>query len=355
LDDSKKIDIRVLTLTQLRNIFLKKGLLSYRADQVYNWIWNKGIHSFDLMTNISKESRSLLKSNFKINRIKFDISQKSIDGTIKNTVKLNDNNLVEAVLIPTINRKTACVSSQVGCSLNCEFCATSKMKNIRNLKKEEIFDQVFLMNKQSLNYYKKPLTNIVFMGMGEPLMNYKNVISAIDKITDPSFLGFSPNRITISTSGIPKFIKKLADDKIKVGLAVSLHSAREKIREKIMPFTKNISIEKLKESLVYWQNKNKKILTLEYIVWNSINDLKEDVYALIEFCKGLLVKVNLIEYNPIGNSIFRKADNSVIELYKKELSKNKIIMTIRKSRGKDIDAACGQLANKSKKFLSLNQ
>ncbi len=355
MDDSKKIDIRVLTLTQLRNIFLKKGLLSYRADQVYNWIWNKGIHSFDLMTNISKESRSLLKSNFKINRIKFDISQKSIDGTIKNTVKLNDNNLVEAVLIPTINRKTACVSSQVGCSLNCEFCATSKMKNIRNLKKEEIFDQVFLMNKQSLNYYKKPLTNIVFMGMGEPLMNYKNVISAIDKITDPSFLGFSPNRITISTSGIPKFIKKLADDKIKVGLAVSLHSAREKIREKIMPFTKNISIEKLKESLVYWQNKNKKILTLEYIVWNSINDLKEDVYALIEFCKGLLVKVNLIEYNPIGNSIFRKADNSVIELYKKELSKNKIIMTIRKSRGKDIDAACGQLANKSKKFLSLNQ
>ena len=355
MDDSKKIDIRVLTLTQLRNIFLKKGLLSYRADQVYNWIWNKGIHSFDLMTNISKESRSLLKSNFKINRIKFDISQKSIDGTIKNTVKLNDNNLVEAVLIPTINRKTACVSSQVGCSLNCEFCATSKMKNIRNLKKKEIFDQVFLMNKQSLNYYKKPLTNIVFMGMGEPLMNYKNVISAIDKITDPSFLGFSPNRITISTSGIPKFIKKLADDKIKVGLAVSLHSAREKIREKIMPFTKNISIEKLKESLVYWQNKNKKILTLEYIVWNSINDLKEDVYALIEFCKGLLVKVNLIEYNPIGNSIFRKADNSVIELYKKELSKNKIIMTIRKSRGKDIDAACGQLANKSKKFLSLNQ
>ena len=355
MDDSKKIDIRVLTLTQLRNIFLKKGLLSYRADQVYNWIWNKGIHSFDLMTNISKESRSLLKSNFKINRIKFDISQKSIDGTIKNTVKLNDNNLVEAVLIPTINRKTACVSSQVGCSLNCEFCATSKMKNIRNLKKEEIFDQVFLMNKQSLNYYKKPLTNIVFMGMGEPLMNYKNVISAIDKITDPSFLGFSPNRITISTSGIPKFIKKLADDKIKVGLAVSLHSAREKIREKIMPFTKNISIEKLKESLVYWQNKNKKILTLEYIVWNSINDLKEDVYALIEFCKGLLVKVNLIEYNPIDNSIFRKADNSVIELYKKELSKNKIIMTIRKSRGKDIDAACGQLANKSKKFLSLNQ
>ena len=170
----------------------------------------------------------------------------SVDGTIKNTVRLNDNNLVEAVLIPTLNRKTACVSSQVGCSLNCEFCATSKIKNIRNLKKEEIFDQVFLMNKQSLNYYNKPLTNIVFMGMGEPLMNYRNVISAIGKITDPSFLGFSPNRITISTSGIPKFIKKLADDNIKVGLAISLHSAREKIREKIMPFTKKIYIKTFK-------------------------------------------------------------------------------------------------------------
>ena len=353
MDDFEKIDIRVLTLNQLREIFVNKGLLSYRADQVYNWVWNKGVHSFDLMTNISRESRSLLKLNFEINRIKFDISQKSFDGTIKNTVRLNDNNIVEAVLIPTKNRRTACVSSQVGCSLNCEFCATSKMKNIRNLKKDEIFDQVFLMNKQSLNYYNKPLTNIVFMGMGEPLMNYNNVLSAIDKITDPSFLGFSPSRITISTSGIPKLIKKLADDGVKTELAVSLHSARKKIREKIMPFSTKFPLETLKESLGYWQNKNRKILTLEYIVWNLINDLEDDINALIEFCKGLNVKVNLIEYNPIGSIDFKQAKKSVINLYKKELSKSNITVTIRKSRGKDIDAACGQLANKSKKFLSL--
>jgi len=353
LDDFEKIDIRVLTLNQLREIFVNKGLLSYRADQVYNWVWNKGVHSFDLMTNISRESRSLLKLNFEINRIKFDISQKSFDGTIKNTVRLNDNNIVEAVLIPTKNRRTACVSSQVGCSLNCEFCATSKMKNIRNLKKDEIFDQVFLMNKQSLNYYNKPLTNIVFMGMGEPLMNYNNVLSAIDKITDPSFLGFSPSRITISTSGIPKLIKKLADDGVKTGLAVSLHSARKEIREKIMPFSTKFPLETLKESLGYWQNKNRKILTLEYIVWNLINDLEDDINALIEFCKGLNVKVNLIEYNPIGSIDFKQAKKSVINLYKKELGKSNITVTIRKSRGKDIDAACGQLANKSKKFLSL--
>jgi len=350
LDDFEKIDIRVLTLTQLREIFVNKGLLSYRADQVYNWIWNKGVHSFDLMTNISKESRLLLKLNFEINRIKFDTSQKSFDGTIKNTVKLNDNNIVEAVLIPSKNRRTACVSSQVGCSLNCEFCATSKMKNIRNLKKDEIFDQVFLMNKQSLDYYNKPLTNIVFMGMGEPLMNYNNVLSAIDKITDPSFLGFSPSRITISTSGIPKLIKKLADDGVKTELAVSLHSARKKIREKIMPFSTKFSLETLKDSLGYWQNKNKKIFTLEYIVWNLINDLEDDIIALIEFCKDLNVKVNLIEYNPIGSIDFKQAKKSVINLYKKELSKSNITVTIRKSRGKDIDAACGQLANKSKKF-----
>ena len=354
MDDCKKIDIRILTKYQLREIFVKKGLLSYKADQVYNWIWKKGVHSFDLMTNISKESRSFLELNFEINRVKFDISQKSIDGTIKNSVRLNDNNLVEAVLIPTKNRKTACVSSQVGCSLDCEFCATSKMKKIRNLKKEEIFDQVFLMNKQSLNLYNKPLTNIVFMGMGEPLLNYNNVIAAIDKITDPSFLGFSSSRITISTSGIPKFIKKLADDRIKTRLAISLHSAREEIRKKIMPFTKKIPLETLKESLVYWQNRNKKILTLEYIVFDSINDLKEDIYALIEFCKGLRVKLNLIEYNPIENGIFKQANNKAIELYKKELIKYKITVTIRKSRGKDINAACGQLVNKSRKFLSIS-
>ena len=262
--------------------------------------------------------------------------------------------MVEAVLIPTKNRKTACVSSQVGCSLDCEFCATSKMKKIRNLKKEEIFDQVFLMNKQSLNIYNKPLTNIVFMGMGEPLLNYNNVIAAINKITDPSFLGFSSSRITISTSGIPKFIKKLADDGIKTRLAISLHSAREEIRKKIMPFTRKIPLETLKESLVYWQNRNKKILTLEYIVFDSVSDLKEDIYALIEFCQGLRVKLNLIEYNPIENGIFKQANNKAIELYKKELIKYKITVTIRKSRGKDINAACGQLVNKSRKFLSIS-
>ena len=354
MDDCKKIDIRILTKYQLREIFVKKGLLSYKADQVYNWIWKKGVHSFNLMTDISKESRSFLELNFEINRVKFDISQKSIDGTIKNSVRLNDNNLVEAVLIPTKNRKTACISSQVGCSLDCEFCATSKMKKIRNLKKEEIFDQVFLMNKQSLNLYNKPLTNIVFMGMGEPLLNYNNVIAAINKITDSSFLGFSSSRITISTSGIPKFIKKLADDGIKTRLAISLHSAREEIRKKIMPFTRKIPLETLKESLVYWQNRNKKILTLEYIVFDSVNDLKEDIYALIEFCQGLRVKLNLIEYNPIENGIFKQANNKAIELYKEELIKYKITVTIRKSRGKDINAACGQLVNKSRKFLSIS-
>lgn len=354
MDDFVKIDIRSLTLTELRELFQKKGLLPYRADQVYNWLWNKGVHKFDMMTNISKESRVLLKSNFEINNIKFDLSQKSLDGTIKNTVRLNDNYIIESVLIPTKKRRTACISSQVGCSLDCNFCATSQMKRMRNLNLDEIYDQVFLMNKQSLNLFNKPLTNIVFMGMGEPLMNYNNVIGAIDKITHPSFLGFSSNRITLSTSGIPKLIEKLADDNVKTELAVSLHSARKRIREYIMPFTKKFPLKTLKNSLIYWQDKTNKIITFEYIVWDKINDLKEDIEALLGFCKGLKTKVNLIEYNSIENNEFRQSDEKVIELYKEELNKLNIIATIRKSRGRDIDAACGQLANKSETFLNLN-
>ena len=258
--NENKINIRQVDGNILQDFLIKKGQKKFRKTQIEEWLWENPVISFSQMTNLSLSIRKLLEDNFFIDSVKIDKTQISNDGTIKNSVRLNDNNLVEAVLIPTNKRKTACVSSQVGCSLDCEFCATSKMKKIRNLKKEEIFDQVFLMNKQSLNLYNKPLTNIVFMGMGEPLLNYNNVIAAINKITDPSFLGFSSSRITISTSGIPKFIKKLADDCIKTRLAISLHSAREEIRKKIMPFTKKFPLETLKESLVYWQNRNKKII-----------------------------------------------------------------------------------------------
>ena len=343
-----KNDIRSLTLDELTSFFQKNDLPSYKAKQVYEWLWKKSCLSFDDMTNISLETRKLLKNKFVINHINIDRFQKSNDGTIKNAISLFDDLFVESVLIPTKNRTTACVSSQVGCSLDCEFCATSKMDRIRNLNPDEIYDQVATINSQSLNYYGKPLSNIVFMGMGEPLLNYNNVIKGIKKITSTNGLGISPKRITVSTSGISKMIIKMADDNVKFNLAVSLHSAIEKTRNEIMPFTKNFPLKDLKQAIKHWYLKTKKIVTYEYIVWDNINDDVEHINALVDFCKFSPSKVNLIEYNSTENSLFNSASDNIINRYIDALEKNKIPVTIRKSRGKDIDAACGQLANKLK-------
>jgi len=343
-----KNDIRSLTLDELTSFFQKNSLPSYKAKQVYEWLWKKSCLSFDEMTNISLETRKLLKNKFVINHINIDRFQKSNDGTIKNAIALFDDLFVESVLIPTKNRTTACVSSQVGCSLDCEFCATSKMDRIRNLNPDEIYDQVVTINSQSLNYYGKPLSNIVFMGMGEPLLNYNNVIKGIKKITSKNGLGMSPKRITVSTSGISKMIIKMADDNVKFNLAVSLHSAIEKTRNEIMPFTKKFPLNDLKQAIKHWYSKTKKIVTYEYIVWDNINDDDEHINALVDFCKFSPSKVNLIEYNSTENSLFSSASDNIIDRYIDALEKNKIPVTIRKSRGKDIDAACGQLANKLK-------
>jgi 23S rRNA (adenine2503-C2)-methyltransferase len=272
--------------------------------------------------------------------------QKSNDGTIKNAVKLHDNLTVESVLIPTSTRTTACVSSQVGCSLDCKFCATSRLKRMRNLNPDEIYDQVVVIDNQSKLYFDRPLSNIVFMGMGEPLMNYNNVLKSIDKITSKDGLGMSPKRITVSTSGVPKMIKKMADDGVKFKLAVSLHSAIDEVRTSIMPFNENFPLADLREALEHWYEKTKNRITYEYVVWKGINDRREDVDALIKFCKFAPSKVNLIEYNPIDDGEFQQADNEALKMYTSMLERNNITVTVRRSRGKDIDAACGQLANK---------
>ena len=341
-----KIDIRGLSEDQIIEFFEKKGLDSYRGRQVYEWIWRKSCYSFDDMTNISKDLRDVLDNHFVINHIQVDKIQKSFDGTIKNAVKLHDDNTVESVLIPTDDRTTACVSSQVGCSLDCRFCATSKLKRIRNLNPDEIYDQVVTINDQSLKYFNRPISNIVYMGMGEPLMNYNNLIKSIEKISSDKGLNMSQKRIVVSTSGIPKMIKKLADENLKVNLALSLHSAIEETRNKIMPFSKKFSLEEIKNSLIYWYSKTKRKITFEYIVWKDINDSIEHIIALVNYCKSIPSKVNLIEYNSIGDQNFESANQNMINLYKELLEKNKITVTVRRSRGKDIDAACGQLANK---------
>ena len=349
---TKKKNLRSLKKEELKKLLIDWKEPGFRANQIYDWLWAKGVSSIDEMRNIPKHLSSRLKEFFFIEPIKFDSIQKSSDGTIKNAVLLRDGLLVESVLIPTSDRITACVSSQVGCSLDCNFCATARLKRMRNLDPDEIYDQVLAIHRQGLENFNRPLTNIVFMGMGEPLMNYKNVLSAIEKITQPNGLNFSPKRITLSTVGVPKMIKRLADDKVKFNLAVSLHSAINDIRSSIMPINDSAPIEELTESLVYWYRLTRRKITFEYVVWKEINDKIEDVEALVKLCKQVPSKVNLIEYNFIGDKRFKRAENKSIDLYRRKLKENGISAHIRKSRGEDIDAACGQLANKT--GVSLN-
>ena len=344
---TEKKDIRKLSLEELKTFFTDQGEKSFRAQQVYEWLWKKSAKDFSQMTNLSVQTRELLTGHFTINHIRVDNMQRSEDGTIKNAVKLFDDLVVESVLIPTKDRITACVSSQVGCSLDCKFCATARLKRMRNLSPDEIYDQVVAIKQQAELFFNRPLTNIVFMGMGEPLLNYNNVIEAIDKITSTDGLNMASRRITLSTVGIAKMIKKMADDNVKFNLAVSLHDAINETRSSIMPINETNSLEELAEALKYWYTKTKRRITFEYVVWKNINDSLEHAKALVKFCKVVPSKVNLIEYNPIDDGAFQQASEEAINMYQTLLTQNGIIARIRKSRGKDIDAACGQLANKS--------
>ncbi len=345
-ETSIKRDIRKLKLDELKAFFVEHGEKPFRAQQAYEWLWIKSAKSFDQMTNLSLETREMMKKHFVINHIKVDKMQRSADGTIKNAVTLHDGLVVESVLIPTEKRITACVSSQVGCSLACKFCATAKLKRQRNLSPDEIYDQVVAIKEQAELFYGRPLTNIVFMGMGEPLLNYANVTEAISKITNQKGLGMATKRITVSTVGVAKMIMKMADDGVKFNLAVSLHAAINKTRSSIMPINDSNSLEELGEALAYWYQKTKSKVTYEYVVWKGINDSLEHAEALLKFCKIIPSKVNLIEYNPIDDGEFQQASDEALNMYMDLLERNGITTRIRKSRGKDIDAACGQLANK---------
>lgn len=342
----EKKDIRQLSLEELTAYFITIGDKPFRAKQVYEWLWKKSAKDFDQMTNISLSTREKLNQEFTINHIAVDQMQRSSDGTIKNAVRLFDGMTVESVLIPTEKRITACISSQVGCSLSCNFCATGRLKRMRNLNADEIYDQVVAIKEQSERFMNRPLTNIVYMGMGEPLLNYANVLESIAKITRPEGLGMSPKRITLSTVGIPKMIKKLADDEVKFNLALSLHSGINEIRSRVMPINEKSPLEDLAEALKYWYKKTKSAVTYEYVVWGGINDTEKDADALVKFCKNIPCKVNIIEYNPIDDGEFQQASEEALALHVKKLESAGIVVNVRRSRGKDIDAACGQLANK---------
>lgn len=344
--ENKKKDIRSYALEELKGLFTEMGEKAFRAKQVYEWLWKKSAKSFEEMSNLSKELREKLNQDFTINAVKINSSQFSADKTIKNTFVLHDKHLIEGVLIPTTERMTACVSSQVGCSLTCKFCATGYMDRKRNLNADEIYDQVVLINQQAIENYGIPLSNIVYMGMGEPLLNYSNVLKSVDRITAEEGLNMASKRITVSTAGIAKMIKKLGDDQVKFNLALSLHAADDKKRNEIMPINEQNSLKALAEALKYYFAKTKNPITYEYIVFNNFNDGIEDAMSLAKFCKHVPCKVNIIEYNPISFADFVNADEDKIDVFANYLKKQGITTHIRRSRGKDIDAACGQLAVK---------
>ncbi len=340
-------DIRSLNQDELKDLLLEYQEPPYRAKQIYEWLWHKSAKNFEEMTSLPKELRYKLHENFRIYSQELADIQQSSDKTIKAALRLHDGNLIESVLIPTEDRITACVSSQVGCSLSCAFCATGKLSRKRNLSPGEIYDQVVWVKNLAEEKFLRPLTNIVFMGMGEPLLNYANVMEAIEKITSPNGLGMSPSRITLSTAGVAKMIRKLADDQVKFNLALSLHAADDEKRNKMMAINETNNLSALKEALQYFYLKTKNKITLEYIIFKNINDDVSDALNLIKFALNLPCKINIIEYNPIGDGIFKQADEKKVQEFIQVLRKNKLIVNIRKSRGKDIDAACGQLANKN--------
>lgn len=342
-----KQDVRKLTFDKLKDYVLETGLPAFRAKQIWEWIWVKSVHNFDEMSNLSLMMRAQLAEDFDIFPISLQTDQKSNDGTIKLAFALHDKSLMEGVLIPAEDRMTACVSSQVGCSLSCKFCATGYMDRKRNLDPAEIYDQVVEIDKQSKKHFDVPISNIVFMGMGEPLLNYKNVLLSIERITATDGLNMSPKRITVSTAGIAKMIIKLADDQVKFNLALSLHAANDVKRNQIMPINETNTLKVLKEAMLYFYQKTGNQITFEYIVFDNFNDRIEDAEELWHFAKSIPSKINIIEYNPIAEAQYQNTTADKLEQFADFLKSKKLIVNIRRSRGKDIDAACGQLANKN--------
>lgn len=343
-----KRDIRKASLEDIQAYCAEREWAGFRAKQIYEWVWQKGSTSFEDMTNLSKDMRNVLSEDWDFYAPDVELTQKSSDGTIKYRIALHDGFKVESVLIPVPkdDRYTVCVSSQVGCSLSCKFCATGQMKRSRNLDAAEIFDQVKLVNEDSERVYGHRLTNIVYMGMGEPLLNYREMMKSIERITSPDGMGMSPRRITVSTAGIAKAIRRMADDRVKFNLALSLHAADDAKRDRIMPINNQNNLETLMEALRYFYKLTRGRISYEYIAFQGFNDSREDAENLIRLCKDFPVRVNIIEYNPVEGVPFVKSEEDTIDRFARQLNDAGVMTTVRRSRGKDIDAACGQLANK---------
>jgi len=339
-------NIRDLTLPQLEAALLELGEKKFRARQIHEWLWQKHVASFEQMTNLSKRLREQLAERYEIGQAQVESELKSCDGTVKYAFRLAGGQEVEGVLIPTSNRVTACISSQAGCSLACAFCATGFLDLKHNLRHHEIYDQVYLLNQESEKHFGRPLSNIVYMGMGEPLLNYRNVMGSVEMITSEAGMGMSPRRITVSTAGIAKLIKRLGDDGAKFEFALSLHAANDEKRSRIMAINETNSLEALREALSYFYEKTGTRITYEYILLKDLNDSLDDARELLAFVRHVPSKVNLIEYNPVAGTGFAMTTPERLDAFIAFLEKNGVIVNVRRSRGKDVDGACGQLAMK---------
>lgn len=352
LETVKKTDLKSLNTIELKQFTDDLGLMGYRADQLYQWLYQKGASSFDEMTNLSKDLRARLSEIAEVRRISIHNKQQSKDGTVKFLFTLDgpEEYKVEAVLIPDFypdgaaNRLTVCVSSQVGCMFGCSFCATGKMGYFRNLTHGEITDQVQIINEVAEELYGKKITNIVYMGMGEPLHNFKAVAESVRIISNPLGMDLSPKRITVSTVGLTKQIKQLADLDLGVNLAISLHAADDEKRNEIMPINSSLNLEKLEEAVLYFHEKTGLSLTYEYLLFDNFNDHYIDAKKLASIARWVPSKVNIIMYNDVAGVELKRVKEQRLNQFMKELVNQRVTATVRRSRGDDIDAGCGQLA-----------
>jgi 23S rRNA (adenine2503-C2)-methyltransferase len=334
------MNIKDLSPVELEKFLTDKGLERFRARQVGKWIYRKGARSFDEMTDLSKDTREFLKNTFYLgDSMEIAEEQLSVDGTRKFLFRLLDGKQIESVLIPEKDRKTLCISSQVGCALGCTFCLTGTIGKIRNLTPAEILDQYMLVNDRSGG----TVTNIVFMGMGEPLDNLENLVRALKTMMDENFLGLSPKRITVSTSGIVPRIKELGEQ-VSVNLAVSLNAPRDELRNEIMPINKRYPIRELIKASVKFPVPPRKTLMFEYVLLSKINDSDRDAYDLGYLLKGINCKINLIPFNEAGPLPYRQPTRERVLRFQEILVSFGINVRIRKSKGRDILGACGQLA-----------
>lgn len=340
-------DIRSGVKENIREYILSIGEPKYRAGQIEHCLWEKGVSSFEEMTELPLKLRARLAGDFDFYNATIERIQRSRDKTTKMLVRLHDGYFIETVIIPSDKKATACISSQIGCALGCRFCATSRLKYQRNLSVGEIYDQVKLSHSVVCNELGVRLSNLVFMGMGEPFLNYENVVIAIEKILMMKDLDLGPRKITISTAGISEKIKQLADDQINVELAVSLHSGNQEKRASIIPLAKKYPLKVLKPAVKYYCHKMNRKVTFEYLLLKDFNDQKEDTDSLHRFCRDIPCKVNLIPYNDTHFSDFKASADEQAVKFAGYLSEKGVNVRIRTRRGADIDAACGQLANKS--------